>query len=91
MRSDGGRRAAAVDVGPVRSAARAFGVMGVLYVGGAMLYGFRVPERFFAGRFDVFGSHAVWHLCVVGAALMHFVAVTEHRAWRGANLACDGY
>lgn len=41
-------------------------LMGALYVGGALLYGFRVPERFAPGRFDLFlASHTIFHVAVV--------------------------
>jgi adiponectin receptor len=50
--------------------------MGVQYVVGAMLYGFRWPERQWPGRFDFWGqSHQVFHMLVVTAALTHWVGV----------------
>ncbi|ETV78429.1 hypothetical protein H257_07972 [Aphanomyces astaci] len=56
---------------------------GLFYIGGAMIYMSRIPERFYPGRFDVlFGSHQIWHVCVVMAALVHFHMVTNHFEWR---------
>jgi adiponectin receptor len=72
----------------VRAVARGLLLMGALYVGGAMLYGFRVPERFAPGRMDAFNSHAIWHLFVVSAAAVHYSAVITHRSWRGRFLEC---
>ncbi|KAF0689131.1 Aste57867_19403 [Aphanomyces stellatus] len=62
---------------------------GFYYIGGAMIYASRTPERFFPGRFDVlFGSHQIWHVCVVAAALVHFGIVTSHYEWRWNNNQC---
>ncbi|RHY30273.1 hypothetical protein DYB32_004449 [Aphanomyces invadans] len=56
---------------------------GLFYIGGAMIYMSRVPERLYPGRFDtLFGSHQIWHVCVVAAALVHFHMVTTHFEWR---------
>lgn len=64
--------------------------MGGLYIFGALLYGFRVPERYFPGRFDLaFQSHNIFHLCVWAAVSVHYYALTAHYAWRAANTSCD--
>merc|ERR1711871_959596 len=48
-------------------------VMGMLYLGGAILYATRVPERCAPGRFDIFGaSHQLFHVAVVFAAVVHY-------------------
>lgn len=49
-------------------------VMGALYIVGALLYAFHVPERFVAlGTFDLFGaSHQLFHLCICAAACVHW-------------------
>lgn len=48
---------------------------GALYIGGALIYGLRFPERFFPKRFDFFGSsHNIFHFCVLAAAVVHFFA-----------------
>jgi adiponectin receptor len=64
-------------------------LMGLLYTLGAVIYATRFPERFYPGRFDVwFSSHQLWHICVVAAALVHFVNALQHYEWRW-NTACD--
>ncbi|CAE6432482.1 unnamed protein product [Rhizoctonia solani] len=57
----------------------------VFYVGGALIYVCRVPERWFPGTFDFFGSsHQIFHVCVVLAALSHYQAVlTGFEYWHG--------
>ena len=46
---------------------------GAIYIGGAIIYGIRFPEKFFPKRFDYFGSsHNIFHFCVVVAAVVHF-------------------
>lgn len=53
-------------------------LMAVLYISGAILYAFRFPERFFPGKFDIWlHSHQIFHVFVIGAALVHFHGVTE--------------
>ena len=48
-------------------------LMAVMYIFGAGLYVLRIPERFFPGRFDVWGSSHQWfHVFVVTAALVHY-------------------
>ncbi|AAS53708.1 AFR337Wp [Eremothecium gossypii ATCC 10895] len=49
----------------------------VFYITGALVYGFRIPERFAPGKFDMVGhSHQIFHLLVVLGTLCHFRAVT---------------
>jgi adiponectin receptor len=34
----------------------------------------RVPERYYPGKFDLWGnSHNIWHFFVVAAAIWHYV------------------
>ncbi|DBA00308.1 TPA: hypothetical protein N0F65_001503 [Lagenidium giganteum] len=64
-------------------------LMAALYIVGATIYATRFPERFYPGRFDVwFSSHQLWHICVVAAALVHFVNALQHYEWRW-NTHCD--
>lgn len=59
--------------------------MGGLYIGGAMLYAARIPERWFPGAFDyVFSSHQIWHLFVFSAAVVHYYAVIRHFEFRSS-------
>lgn len=53
-------------------------LMGILYIAGATLYAIRIPERFFPGKFDIWlHSHQIFHVFVIGAALVHFHGVSE--------------
>ncbi|KAH9919822.1 hemolysin-III related-domain-containing protein [Fomitopsis serialis] len=56
---------------------------GALYISGALLYANRIPERFSPGTFDYFfASHQIFHVCVVLAALSHYVCVlTSFEHW----------
>ncbi|KAH8113970.1 HlyIII-domain-containing protein [Phellopilus nigrolimitatus] len=58
---------------------------GVLYLGGALLYANRIPERFSPGTFDYFfASHQIFHVMVVLAALAHYAAIlTDVEFWHG--------
>ncbi|KAK8824902.1 hypothetical protein WA538_005568, partial [Blastocystis sp. DL] len=48
--------------------------MGSTYILGAVFYGTRIPEKYFPGYFDyVFASHQLFHVCIVIAALFHYV------------------
>lgn len=47
--------------------------MAGVYLLGAMLYVYRVPERFFPGKFNTWASsHQLFHVCVLCAALVHY-------------------
>lgn len=49
---------------------------GAMYIFGAVLYAVRWPERKWPGQFDVWGhSHQIFHIFVLGAALVHFYAM----------------
>ncbi|SCU80623.1 LADA_0B08658g1_1 [Lachancea dasiensis] len=48
----------------------------VFYIGGALIYGFRLPEAFLPGKFDFVGhSHQIFHILVVLGSLCHFRAL----------------
>jgi len=50
----------------------------LVYLGGAILYAAKIPERWFPGMFDyVGGSHNIWHLAVLGGILFHYMAMQE--------------
>lgn len=50
----------------------------LVYLGGAILYACKVPERWFPGVFDyVGGSHNIWHLAVLGGILFHYMAMQQ--------------
>ncbi|KAL9052651.1 MAG: hypothetical protein Q9162_005278 [Coniocarpon cinnabarinum] len=55
-----------------------------VYIGGAVLYASKVPERWCPGMFDyVGGSHNIWHVAVLGGILFHYTAMHEffHKAF----------
>lgn len=46
---------------------------GILYIGGAVLYACRFPERLIPGKVDIIGhSHQIFHVMVVCAAYCHY-------------------
>ncbi|KAG0068493.1 hypothetical protein BGZ89_004639 [Linnemannia elongata] len=65
--------------------------MGAAYVIGALIYGSRVPECFFPGKFDHFAaSHQIFHICVLIGCAIHFFGVTKAMTfWHQANHSCD--
>ncbi|BGP52915.1 hypothetical protein JCM8202_003997 [Rhodotorula sphaerocarpa] len=58
---------------------------GALYIGGALLYAERCPERFSPGTFDFLcSSHQIFHVLILLAAWAHWSAITEgFRYWHG--------
>lgn len=65
-----------------------------VYLAGAFVYASKIPERWFPGAFDYFGgSHNVWHFCVLGGILFHYVAMQEFfaRAFTRAGNGCGIY
>jgi adiponectin receptor len=63
--------------------------MGGLYIAGALLYGYRVPERYFPGTFDrALQSHNIFHVCVFAAAVVHYRALWAHYEWRAGHAVC---
>jgi len=52
--------------------------MGFLYIAGAMLYAFRIPERFFPGKVDIlFHSHQLFHCFVIAGAFVHYHGISN--------------
>jgi len=65
-----------------------------VYVAGACIYASKVPERWCPGAFDyIGGSHNVWHFCVLGGILFHYVAMQEFfaKAFLRAGNGCGIY
>ncbi|TGO19419.1 hypothetical protein BTUL_0004g00550 [Botrytis tulipae] len=53
------------------------GMAGLNFVG-ALAYSLRIPEKYFPGRFDLYGnSHQILHCMVVLAALAHFAGLVQ--------------
>jgi len=47
--------------------------MGTMYMTGALLYGFQIPERWFPGKLNSYpSSHVLWHCFVLAGALIHY-------------------
>lgn len=46
---------------------------GFIYIGGALVYGFRIPEKCFPKTFDLIGSsHQIFHIAVLGGFAVQF-------------------
>jgi adiponectin receptor len=46
---------------------------GAVYIGGALIYVFRIPERWYPKKFDLFGSsHNIFHFAVLIGCAIHF-------------------
>ncbi|KAJ6503738.1 hemolysin-III related-domain-containing protein [Mycena sanguinolenta] len=59
------------------------GIEILFYVGGALLYSERLPERLAPGRFDLIGSsHQIFHVCSMFAVLSHWVAIGQGFRYR---------
>lgn len=63
----------------------------LLEVCGAMAYGFRIPEKYWPGRFDILGaSHQWFHMFSATAAMVHLAglinAVRNTRGWERCRL-----
>ncbi|TKA26283.1 hypothetical protein B0A50_05062 [Salinomyces thailandicus] len=66
----------------------------LVYLGGALLYAGKIPERFCPGWFDyVGGSHNIWHMAVLGGILFHYTAMQRFfaEAFRRAVMECSVY
>ncbi|KAF0474621.1 putative hemolysin-III channel protein Izh2 [Gigaspora margarita] len=66
-------------------------MMGVFYLAGALIYGSRIPERWFPGKFDIYGSsHQIFHFFVVAAAFIHYFGVIQAMMyWHEQNHNCE--
>ncbi|KAI8615604.1 hemolysin-III related-domain-containing protein [Chytriomyces sp. MP71] len=60
-------------------------------VGGALIFHFRIPERFAPGRFDYIGSsHQIMHVAIVLGAVAHYLGTMEaFTFWHRQNGQCD--
>lgn len=66
----------------------------MVYLGGALLYAGKIPERFLPGWFDYAGgSHNIWHIAVLGGILFHYTAMQSFfgEAFRRADYGCSRY
>jgi len=57
---------------------------GMFFLGGAVIYAMRIPERFWPGRFDLAGiSHNIWHIMVfIGAIYLFFGSLNAYHSRR---------
>jgi len=64
-------------------------LMGFCYCSGAYCYALKIPEKYWPGRFDVFGcGHNIFHIMVVAGALVHYEACLVLELWRDHH-ACE--
>jgi len=57
--------------------------MGFLYITGALFYAFRIPERFFPGKVDIwFHSHQIFHCFVIAGAFVHYHGISNMAIYR---------
>lgn len=48
-------------------------IMGAFYIGGSVIYGSQIPERFWPGKFDIWlQSHSIWHCFVLAGAIQQW-------------------
>lgn len=58
-------------------------LMAFLYISGALIYAFRIPERIWPGKFDIwFQSHQIFHMFVIAAAFVHYHGISEIANYR---------
>jgi len=64
--------------------------MGVLYITGALFYAFRIPERFFPGKVDIwFHSHQIFHCFVIAGAFVHYHGISNMAIYRLQAGECE--
>jgi hemolysin III len=51
---------------------------GVIYTLGAVAHATNWPRRSSAGKPALFGSHEIWHLCVMGGSFAHYWAILAY-------------
>jgi channel protein (hemolysin III family) len=58
-----------------------------LYLGGAMILLFRIPERWYPGLFDWVGSsHQLWHIFVILGAVSHYKMCLDQFEYRQQHM-----
>lgn len=66
----------------------------LVYLGGAIVYASKIPERWVPGMFDyIGGSHNFWHIAVLGGILFHYTAMQTFfaNAFHRAEGGCPSY
>uniref|UniRef100_A0A0R3X6F9 Adiponectin receptor 2 n=1 Tax=Hydatigena taeniaeformis TaxID=6205 RepID=A0A0R3X6F9_HYDTA len=65
-------------------------LMALLYITGALIYAFRIPECLYPGKFDIwFQSHQIFHVFVVLAALVHLNSILQIAEYRHSRRECS--
>ena len=64
---------------------------GISYISGALMYIRRIPEKFFPGKFDLFGaSHQIFQCLVVAGVVLHYLGSLDSYYYRAEN-ACPRF
>ena len=59
---------------------------GVSYVFGGLMYVLRIPERYYIGKFDLFGaSHQILHIFVDVGFILHYLGAIDSFYYRVVN------
>ncbi len=59
---------------------------GISYIIGALIYILKVPERFFPGRFCLYGnSHQIFHIGVLIGVFSHYIGCIQAYYYRSNN------
>jgi len=59
------------------------GVVYLIYLLGLIFYAWRIPERYWPGKFDIFfASHQIWHCLGCLAAYVWYHGFTTYMKWR---------
>ncbi|PVH67396.1 hemolysin-III family protein [Cadophora sp. DSE1049] len=56
---------------------------------GTLFYATRFPESRYPGKFDLWGSHAIFHILVVCAAVVQLIGYLDAFDYAQANLTCS--
>ncbi|KIW81573.1 hypothetical protein Z517_04599 [Fonsecaea pedrosoi CBS 271.37] len=58
---------------------------------GTLFYATRFPERRYPGNFDLWGSHSIFHVLVVCAAVVQLMGYLDALDYAHANLTCSSH
>lgn len=65
-------------------------LMGAVFILGACLYAFRIPERFFPGKCDIiFHSHQIFHVCVVLGCYVEYRGICQLEEYIRSRGVCS--
>ncbi|KAI7856247.1 hemolysin-III related-domain-containing protein [Circinella umbellata] len=67
-------------------------IMGFFYVGGALVFGIRWPERAYPGKCDIwFQSHTIFHIMCLFAILFYYLGMMQARNFWAVEGAYEHY